>query len=108
MEAEILSNVIAVASSSELQWGRFSVEAEIQRALFVIPRKINTSMGPLLSGSGNPSEAMKIGTKFERLQWGRFSVEAEIIHVVFQIYPYDILQGGRFSVEAEISCWSKP
>ena len=120
-----------------LQWGRFSVEAEIIVCGSTETRYLWASMGPLLSGSGNAK--VNIGAKMYQLrfngaasqwkrklkntnftdlvkwvlQWGRFSVVAEILRDYWQ-YPkqHRKLQWGRFSVEAEIniklySDWNK-
>ena len=92
-----------VSSARRLQWGRFSVEAEIfvislsapqsfsnfngaasqwkrkyNGWIFYLNRWKRTSMGPLLSGSGNFVHEVVFSKTKEQLQWGRFSVEAEI------------------------------
>ena len=119
--------ISSTSGSFGLQWGRFSVEAEIytfQVASKLYPR---TSMGPLLSGSGNrraEDGLFRFGTV---LQWGRFSVDAELSFIrrgsasvletsmgpllsgsgnisteKLYLMMWYRLQWGRFSVEAEI------
>ena len=86
-----------------LQWGRDSSAAEIRSWLGRIASRLGASMGPRLFSRGNPAASTSWRCRPKKLQWGRDSSAAEMGLSWSGPLPFSSLQWGRDSSAAEIT-----